>query len=131
MAEREIGVGIVGFGLGGRVFHAPFVEAGERAALAASCNARANEAARPIPAAADRPLARRLAGEQGDRSGRRHPRRTRRIRAGQAALEAGKHVVIDKPFAATSEQRLALGQIAKSKGLLAVRFTTAVGTAIS
>ena len=27
MAEREIGVGVIGYGLGGRVFHAPFVNA--------------------------------------------------------------------------------------------------------
>ena len=38
------------------------------------------------------------------------------------ALEAGKHVVIDKPFTATSEEALELGQLAKSKGLLAVPF---------
>ena len=38
------------------------------------------------------------------------------------ALAAGKHVVIDKPFAATSEQALKLSQLAKNKGLLAVPF---------
>ena len=34
----------------------------------------------------------------------------------------GKHVVIDKPFAATSDEALKLGQFAKSKGLLAIPF---------
>jgi predicted dehydrogenase len=38
------------------------------------------------------------------------------------ALEAGKHVVIDKPFAPTSAEAHALGQLAKSKGLLAIAF---------
>ena len=38
------------------------------------------------------------------------------------ALEAGKHVVVDKPFTATSEEALTLGQLAKSKGLLAIPF---------
>jgi predicted dehydrogenase len=38
------------------------------------------------------------------------------------ALEAGKHVVIDKPFAATSAEARELGQLAKSKGLLAIPF---------
>jgi len=42
-------------------------------------------------------------------------------------LEAGKHVVIDKPFAATSEEARELGQLAKSKGLLAIPSTTAAG----
>jgi predicted dehydrogenase len=38
------------------------------------------------------------------------------------ALEAGKHVVIDKPFAATSVEALALGKLAKSKSLLVIPF---------
>jgi predicted dehydrogenase len=38
------------------------------------------------------------------------------------ALEAGKHVVIDKPFAATSEEALALGKLARSKSLLVIPF---------
>jgi predicted dehydrogenase len=38
------------------------------------------------------------------------------------ALEAGKHVVIDKPFSATSAEARELGQLAKSKGLLAIPF---------
>ena len=38
------------------------------------------------------------------------------------ALEAGKHVVIDKPFTATSEQALDLGRLARSKGRLVVPF---------
>jgi predicted dehydrogenase len=37
-------------------------------------------------------------------------------------LQAGKHVVIDKPFAATSEEALELGALANSKGLLAIPF---------
>jgi predicted dehydrogenase len=37
-------------------------------------------------------------------------------------LEAGKHAVIDKPFAATSAEALELGQIANRKGVLAIPF---------
>jgi predicted dehydrogenase len=37
-------------------------------------------------------------------------------------LQAGKHVVIDKPFSATSEEALELGSIAESKGLFAIPF---------
>jgi predicted dehydrogenase len=37
-------------------------------------------------------------------------------------LEAGKHVVIDKPFSATSAEAQELGQLAKGKGLLAIPF---------
>jgi predicted dehydrogenase len=38
------------------------------------------------------------------------------------ALEAGKHVVVDKPFSATSEEAQELGSLARSKGLLAIPF---------
>ncbi len=38
------------------------------------------------------------------------------------ALEAGKHVVIDKPFAAASADALALIDLAKKKGLLVIPF---------
>jgi predicted dehydrogenase len=38
------------------------------------------------------------------------------------ALAAGKHVVVDKPFTARSEEASELGQLAKSKRLLAVPF---------
>jgi predicted dehydrogenase len=37
-------------------------------------------------------------------------------------LEAGKHVIIDKPFAPTSAEAQELARIAKSKGLLAIPF---------
>ena len=38
------------------------------------------------------------------------------------ALEAGKHVVIDKPFAATSAEARALIDLARAKGLLVIPF---------
>jgi predicted dehydrogenase len=38
------------------------------------------------------------------------------------ALEAGKHVVIDKPFAATSDEALQLAELARTNGLLVIPF---------
>ena len=51
MTDREIGVGIVGFGLGGRVFHAPFVNAVTGLRLAAILQRKGDEAAKAFPAA--------------------------------------------------------------------------------
>ena len=51
MAVREIGVGIVGFGLGGRVFHAPFVDAVNGLRLAAILQRKGDEAAKAHPTA--------------------------------------------------------------------------------
>jgi len=123
MAEREIGVGIVGYGLGGRVFPRAVCRRSPRTAFwPQSCSARATKPPRPIPKARIARSLDEMGGGQGDRAGCRHHAERHPLRAGQAALEAGKHVVIDKPFAATSEQALALSQLAKSKGLLAVPF---------
>jgi len=122
MAEREIGVGVVGFGLGGRVFHAPFVNAVTGLRLAAIMQRKGDEAAKAYPAAK---IARSFEELLADKSIElvvvSTPNETHFALAKQA-LQAGKHVVIDKPFAATSEEALELGRIAKSKGLLVIPF---------
>src|ERR1700690_1313544 len=122
MVDREIGVGIVGFGLGGRVFHAPFVNAVSGLRLAAILQRKGDEAARAYPAARIvRSLDEMLADEAIKLIVVTTPNPTHFDLAKQA-LEAGKHVVIDKPFTATSEEALKLSQLAKTKGLLAIPF---------
>ena len=122
MAEREIGVGVIGFGLGGRVFHAPFVNAVQGLRLAAILQRSGDAAAKAWPATR---IARSLPEIYEDKSIElvvvSTPNETHFALARQA-LEAGKHVVIDKPFAATSEEALELGRIAKAKGLLVIPF---------
>jgi scyllo-inositol 2-dehydrogenase (NADP+) len=122
MAVREIGVGIVGFGLGGRVFHAPFVDAVNGLRLAAILQRKGDEAAKAHPTAQIvRSFDEMLANKTIDLVVVTTPNATHFALARQA-LEAGKHVVIDKPFTGTAEEALALGQLAKNKGLLAVPF---------
>ena len=48
--SKEIGVGVVGFGLGGRVFHAPFVSAVPGLKLVAILQRTGDEAAKAYPA---------------------------------------------------------------------------------
>ncbi len=122
MAERQVGVGIVGFGLGGRVFHAPFVDAVPGLRLGAILQRKGDEAAKAYPATrVVRSLGEMLADKTIDLIVVTTPNATHFELASQA-LEAGKHVVIDKPFTATSEEALKLGQLANSKGLLAIPF---------
>jgi predicted dehydrogenase len=122
MADREIGVGVIGFGLGGSVFHAPFVSAVPGLRLEAIMQRTGDDAAKAYPAAR---IARSLDEVLADKSIElvvvSTPNETHFVLA-KRVLEAGKHVVIDKPFAATSEQARELGQLAKSKGLLAIPF---------
>ena len=122
MAEREIGVGVIGFGLGGRVFHAPFVSAVTGLRLAAILQRSGDQAAKAWPATKIvRSLDELFADNSIEMVVVSTPNETHFVLAKQA-LEAGKHVVIDKPFAASSEEALALGQLAKSKGLLVIPF---------
>jgi predicted dehydrogenase len=122
MVDREIGVGIVGFGLGGRVFHAPFVNAVGGLRLSAILQRRGDEAARAYPAAQIvRSLDDMLANKAIELVVVTAPNATH-FELAKRALAAGKHVVVDKPFTATSEEALELGQLAKSKGLLAIPF---------
>jgi predicted dehydrogenase len=122
MADREIGVGVVGFGLGGRVFHSPFVNAVPGLRLGAILQRKGDEAAAAHPAARIvRSLDQLLTDKTIELIVVTTPNATH-FEFAKRALEAGKHVVIDKPFAATSEEASKLGQLAKSKGLLAVPF---------
>jgi predicted dehydrogenase len=122
MADREIGVGVIGFGLGGRVFHAPFVNAVTGLRLVSIMQRSGDAAAKAYPATK---IARSVEELLADRSIElvvvTTPNATHFALAKQT-LEAGKHVVIDKPFAATSDEARALGELAKSKGLLVLPF---------
>lgn len=122
MAEREVGVGVVGYGLGGRVFHAPFVSAVPGLKLVSIMQRKGDEAAKAYP---ETRISRSVEELLGDKSIElvviSTPNETHFALAKQA-LEAGKHIVIDKPFAATSEECKELAQIAKRKGVLAVPF---------
>lgn len=122
MAGREIGVGVIGFGLGGRVFHAPFVNAVSGLRLAAILQRTGNEATEAYPTAQImRSLDEMLADRSIEMVVVTTPNATH-FELAKRALDAGKHVVIDKPFTATSEEALELGQLAKSKGLLVIPF---------
>jgi scyllo-inositol 2-dehydrogenase (NADP+) len=122
MSQREIGVAVVGYGLGGRVFHAPFVSAVPGLNLRSIFQRSGDSAAKAYPNVT---IARSIDPILDDKSIDlvvvSTPNETHFDLARQA-LEAGKHVVIDKPFAATSEQALVLGSIAKLKGVLVIPF---------
>ena len=122
MAEREVGVGVIGFGLGGRVFHAPFVSAVPGLRLVSIMQRTGDEAAKAYPGVKiERSLEATLADKSVEVVVISTPNETHFVLA-KHALEAGKHIVIDKPFAATSAEARELGQLAKSKGLLAIPF---------
>jgi predicted dehydrogenase len=121
VAEREIGVGVIGYGLGGRVFHAPFVSAVPGLKLVSIMTTK-GDAAKVYPSAR---ISRSIDDVLADKSIElvvvSTPNETH-FDLARRALTAGKHVVIDKPFAATSAEARQLADLAKSQGLLVVPF---------
>lgn len=117
-----IHAGVVGFGLGGQVFHAPFLKAVEGIELTAVLQRHGNEAAEAYPGISIvRTMEEMLALPQLDLIAISTPPATH-FPLAQQALEAGKHVVIDKPFVATSEQAAQLIERARSKNLVLAAF---------
>ncbi|GAA1907652.1 Gfo/Idh/MocA family oxidoreductase [Arthrobacter gandavensis] len=111
---------LFGYGLGGRVFHAPLLEADPRYSLAVivtSDPARARAAAAAYPAAAVVPSAEAALALAGnlDLAVVSTPPATH-APLGIAALEAGLHAVVDKPFAHSPQAAQELMDAAAAAG---------------
>jgi scyllo-inositol 2-dehydrogenase (NADP+) len=118
---EEVGVGLVGFGLAGQVFHAPLIAAtpGLRLRAVATSNPeRRRAAAATFPAV-------RLAADLSEllrsasdiqllvlASPNRH-----HLPQAMAALEAGLHLVVDKPLALSSREAATMILAARQRGL--------------
>ena len=98
-----IRVGLVGYGLGGAVFHAPLIRACKRMELTAV------QTSREIPNGVQT-LDALL--DESDLVVIASPNTTH-FPIAKAALEAGKHVVVDKPFTITLDEADALIAVAK------------------
>lgn len=121
MAE-EIGVAVIGYGLGGRVFHAPFVSAVPGLRLDSIMTSKAPDASSAYPGVSiTRTLEETLANPAIGLAVVSTPNETHFAIAKQC-LETGSHVVIDKPFSGTSDEAAELRKLAESKNLLVIPF---------
>jgi scyllo-inositol 2-dehydrogenase (NADP+) len=120
--SADIGVAVIGFGLAGQVFHAPFVSAVPGLKLEAIVQRKGDSAAKAYPSAR---ILRSVEEALGDAAVQLivvgTPNETHFELAKQALL-AGKHVVIDKPFATTSAEAKELKELAEKKGLVLAPF---------
>lgn len=118
MTSDTIGVALLGFGFAGRIFHAPFIATtpGLRLRVVASSQASAINAAYPDVRVAASP---RDAIEADDVAlvVVATPNDTHAPLA-EAALRAGRHVVVDKPFTVTLDEARALAATADATGLV-------------
>jgi predicted dehydrogenase len=111
-----LGVGLVGYGLGGRTFHAPFVR------VTGGLELRAVVSRDPAKVSADLPdtpvvpsVEALLARGDIDVVVVSSPDELHAEHA-TAALNAGKHVLIDKPFAQSLPQAREVARLAEDKG---------------
>ena len=119
--NSPINVGLVGFGMAARVFHAPLIDANPHLHLAQIVQRHGDEAASAYPQAkVVRDLDATLADPSVELVVVATPN-TSHFEIAALALKAGKHVVVDKPFTATTrdaDELIALSK--KSARLLGV-----------
>jgi scyllo-inositol 2-dehydrogenase (NADP+) len=116
-----IRTGIIGYGLGGMAFHAPLVDAVPGLELAAIATSRADAVHARYPDVAVTTPEALLADPSIQLVVVSTPNDTH-VPLARAALDAGKHVVVDKPFATSIADGESLIALAKEKGLLAGAF---------
>lgn len=113
-----IRVGIIGFGLSGRVFHAPFVAHQEEMTLSYVCSSSADKVHQYWPDVEVVSDAEALiTGNEVDLVVITTPNELHYSQA-KLALESGKHVLLEKPSVTDVEQVEALCRLASDKGLV-------------
>src|ERR1035441_9690069 len=117
-----IRAGLIGFGLGGRVFHAPLLSSVEGLELAAIVERTANHAAERYPGIATyRTLDDLLADTTLSLIVVTTPNDSH-FQYAKQAIEAGRHVVVDKPLCVASAEIAELMKLAAARGVMLVPF---------
>ncbi|MFT4111885.1 Gfo/Idh/MocA family oxidoreductase [Silvibacterium sp.] len=116
--SQPIRAGVVGFGLGGRIFHAAVIAETPGLELAAVVQRSSHSAAEVYPGITiARSIGELLKDESIQLVGISSPSGDHYAHAKQC-LEAGRHVMVDKPFTLTSADARELVDLAASKGLV-------------
>lgn len=117
-----IRAGVIGYGLGGMAFHAPLIDAVPELELAAIVTSRAGEVGAKYSGVQVVTDAAALFADPSIRLVAISTPNDTHFPLARAALEAGKHVVIDKPFATSVADGDALVAMAEARGLVLSAF---------
>ncbi len=109
-------VGLIGYGLAGAVFHAPLIRSVPGLKLAKIVTSRREQAAKDLPGVAVVAAVEDLFADPAINLVVIVSPSAHHYEHAQAALLAGKHVVVDKPLANTSREAGHLIQLAASRG---------------
>jgi scyllo-inositol 2-dehydrogenase (NADP+) len=114
---ESISVGLVGYGLGGSIFHAPLIRGVAGLELAAVMTSQRERVERDLPGVAVVGSMEELLQDQSlELIVVASPSNTH-FQVARAALQAGKNVVIDKPFAGTVQEAQFLMDLAADRRL--------------
>lgn len=118
MTQKRICTGLVGYGLGGRCFHAPFIAAHPGYHLKRVVERTKEESKERYPdVIVTQSLEELLADTEIELVVITTPNHTH-FPFAKAALEAGKHVVVDKPITVSSAECLELMELARRKNVV-------------
>ncbi|HET6170474.1 MAG TPA: Gfo/Idh/MocA family oxidoreductase, partial [Terracidiphilus sp.] len=117
-----IRVGLVGFGMGARVFHAPLISSVDGLQLAAVVERNSNQAVERYPGITTyRSLDALLSDTSLDLVVVATPSGSH-FEVARQVLDAGKNVLVDKPVAVTSAEVAQLMRLASSRNALLIPF---------
>jgi scyllo-inositol 2-dehydrogenase (NADP+) len=117
-----IRTGLIGFGLGGAAFHAPLIDAVSELALAAVVTSRGAAVGQRYPRAQVLPRPEALFADRSIELVVISTPNDTHFPLAKAALAAGKHVVIDKPFANSAAEARELIALAAANGRMLTVF---------
>jgi scyllo-inositol 2-dehydrogenase (NADP+) len=118
MSAAPVVTGLIGYGTAGRVFHAPLIRAEPRLALAAVVSSRSEQIARELPGVSALAEAAALFADPAISLVVIATPNASHMSLATQALEAGKHVVVDKPLAVSAAEADALIALAARRGRL-------------
>jgi scyllo-inositol 2-dehydrogenase (NADP+) len=115
-SDDDLSVGLIGFGMAGRVFHAPVISRVPGMRLAAIVQPHGDTAAAAYPAARVVRTVDELLADESIRLVVVATPNTSHANIAMQCLEAGRHVVVDKPLATTIEEAEAIEEVARRTG---------------
>lgn len=117
MANQRIRVGIAGFGMSGKIFQAPFLNADERFEIKKVYERSTERSKEEYPYIEVVHSFEELLTEEIDLVIISTPNQ-QHVPMARQAIEAGKSVIVEKPMAATAKEAEELCKLAKKKGVL-------------
>ncbi len=119
-SSRKVKVGLIGFGLSGRVFHANLLRESDKFEIVAVASSREQEVRETLPGARVFASAQDLIADSEVEIVINAAPNPQHFFLSREALLSGKHVVVEKPFATTSQEARELIALAEKQN----RFVT-------